>query len=243
MIITKPCYSSEIILNKCIIRDDNSFVLYNDVHSLRQDIPKNDQIILKKFVNKLSINKQLTNEIFIYKIEIAPLNSYLYAMIASYNQLKKVYLFTYNLNINRLNTDPLEYDNYYAFNFDNGFASNKILANNFEIESFNEIERTTTFILSQRVHKGNAYNSLIKRYYKVDTTGSVTFLYEFEPIAEVFDIKISRLLHDNVISTYLIDNGEYKKIGSYIINKKTNQVESITLIDKSKEYLLIRFDN
>lgn len=231
--------ASNIVPEHCIVRDDNSFVLYHDIHSQTEKIAKNDLKVIKKFTKEININTKLESEIYIYKITLSQISSYMYAMITEYNQIRKIYLFSYNSENLILNDTPMEFDNYYAYNFENGFLENKLLESCFELVEFDDLNNSVIFKLSQRIHRGNARNGLLIKYYRINMRGLITFRFQYEKISQIFDKNLIRFIYGNTIHVYFEHKGEIVKIGSYKINKDTNAVESVIItLDSMKEFLI-----
>jgi len=206
--------------NYSIVRVDNDYANYKDVHSIKELNPPKVIEKLKNVLNELDYSL-IASDFVTYKITVNS-NIDLYVLLIyefPYN-LGKV--FAYNKVLNEISVAPLDLNIKWGFNNEVGFTNKLLDYPLIETAIKNE---TIEIIIKERVHNGNIYNAVIKKHYTLNSDLSFTLDFCFEKICLLWNgQKIKRVLVNDTIFAYLDLDLSLQYIGNVQFDRKTKKV-------------------
>lgn len=203
-----------------IVRNDNDYVTYRDIHSFKETTP---QPIVKKFksiINGLKCDSQTVYS-YSYKININE-NVDIYSLFVDYNFNKDCYLIAFNKTETIITEFPIVINMKWSFNNEDGFNF-KLLK--FPLIDIKQNDGNYTVCLKERVHNGNIYNAVIDKIYILDKYLSFNLKFCYEETSLTFDNqKIKRILNNDTILVYKENDISFEYLGKIEIDSKAKTI-------------------
>jgi hypothetical protein len=238
LLFSYQLFSNNIDIKKCIVRNDNTFVLYKDIES---DTEKTPPVVLKRisnFIKELKVTKGLGFEFYVYKIKLEALNIELFSLISCYNQMNINYIFIYDKKRKIVYNESIGLNIKWGYNYDSGFDY-KMLVNYFEIKEIDTVKNEAKLIFRERVHNGNLYNGIITHYYTFQKDKGFLKEFSIENLATCMDYKIERILFEDTINVYGHLENKIIHLGYAIIDRKNKRVVKKHEIEEGFKRLFI----
>jgi len=218
-----------------IIRDDNDYVTYEDVQSLKEVTPpmmvKKIESIISNFKSDLKVVHS-----YLYKINVDETID-IYSLFVNYNFKHDCYLMAFNKLNATITEVPIILNMKWGFNNESGF-NNKLLK--YPLIEVKKSESGYIVFLKERVHDGNIYNAVITKIYSLNKELAFDLKFCYEEISLTLNNqKIKRILDNNAILVFEEKDTSFEYLGRIEIDPKTK-----TIIKKeclSQEFCQILF--
>lgn len=215
-----------------ITRDDNDFVTYKDVHSIKELNPPQ---VIEKFKEILASLKGKTCNFYSYKIKVNN-EILLFSLLINYDQQTDCHIIAFNNLTKTITPIPVKLNMKWSFNNEHGF-NQKLL--DYPLIKITKENDKYILTLKQRVHNGNAYNAVIKKLYELSDDCVLSLRYCYESVSLTFDDqKIVRLLNNDTIFVYKHNDNTIEYLGKLVIDPRSKEITSREFINQEYDPIL-----
>jgi hypothetical protein len=216
LLFTSQAFGQNI--NNSIKREDNDYVTFRDLESLKE---RNPPAVRQKFKSILDGLEYHNTEFYSYRIA-ANANLDIYVLITQDNFRKDCYVIAYDKAKSLTSKTPIFINMKWSSNNESAFHD-KLLA--FPLLKVIETKENVTIHLKERQHNGNIYNAVITKIFVITPDLSFDALFCYENNALTFDNrKIKRILNHRTISVYSDADNVVELVGIIEIDEQGEKI-------------------